>query len=219
MPKQPSPSRPAPLADLVVERPVAIRRTVYDSLREELLSGRLAAGSRLVEGQLAERIGVSRTPIREALHLLEREGLVEPIPRGGYRVKTVSWAEVEEICEIRALNEGLAARWAIARMGAEDLRALEECVARSEAEARAGQTRHFADRDAEFHELLARASGSARLAELCQTLRRHMLLYRVESLRSPETVRLAVAGHRRLLDRLRHRDVPGAEAAIRQHLA
>ena len=91
--------------DLTIEAPVSIRQKVYDFLRNQILSNHIAAGERLVEGRLAGQINVSRTPIREALHKLEMEGLIESIPRVGYRVKELRWEDVEELCEIRAVNE------------------------------------------------------------------------------------------------------------------
>lgn len=206
------------LDGLTVERPVAMRRRVYDSLRDRILRGRIPPSTRLVEARLAQEIGASRTPVREALHLLEREGLVEAFPRGGYRVRGIAWSEVEEICEIRVLNETLAARWAIERMDETDRAALEENVARSEAALRDDRWDSFAEYDGEFHEILVRASRSPRLLELCQTLRRHMLLYRAESLADPDAVSLALEGHRRIAARIRARDREGVAAAIRRHL-
>jgi len=95
-----------------IKDPVSIRERVYEVIRNDILNGRIPPGERLVENRLAEEIHTSRTPVREALHMLEREGLLESIPRVGYRVKQIHWDEVEEICEIRAVNETLAARWA-----------------------------------------------------------------------------------------------------------
>lgn len=207
-----------PLSGLSLDRPVAIRKKVYEHLRANILAGRIAPATRLVEARLAEGIGVSRTPIREALHMLEMEGLLEGSPRGGYRVRGIEWSEVEEICEIRAVTETLAARWAIARLRAEDMAALEGNVARCEAELNDGRTGGFPDLDAEFHDILVRASGSRRLQELCQSLRQHMLLYRVESLYLPEVARTAAEGHRRILETIRARDVDGVADAIREHL-
>ncbi len=206
------------LAGLVVERPVSMRHRVYESLRDRILRGEIPARTRLVEGRLSQEIGASRTPVREALHLLEREGLVESFPRGGYRVRGIEWSEVEEICEIRVSSETLAARWAIERMGAADLAALEGNVGRAEVELREGRWDQFAERDGEFHEILVRASGSRRLLELCRTLRRHMLRYRVESLGEPEAVSIALGGHRRIVRCVREKDAAGAAGAIRRHL-
>jgi DNA-binding GntR family transcriptional regulator len=203
---------------LSLEKPVSIREKVYAVVREDILNGRFSPGERMVETRLAEEIHTSRTPVREALHMLEREGLLEAIPRVGYRVRQMSWSEVEEICGIRAVNEILAARWAMERITHDELRALDENIAISKKEIEEGNLRSFVERDAEFHEILARASGSKRLLELCQLLRRHMLRYRVKSLYLKETALQALLGHSRILDCLRKRDKKGIERAIREHL-
>lgn len=201
-----------------IKDPVSIREKVYEVIRNDILNGRIPAGERLIENRLAEEIHTSRTPVREALHMLEREGLLESIPRVGYRVKQIHWDEVEEVCEIRAVNETLAARWAMDRITHQELQALEENLVLSEREVKAGNPKAFVELDAEFHEILARASGSGRLLELCQLLRRHMLRYRMESLFLAETAIQAMAGHRRILECLRRKDRKGIEAAIRGHL-
>lgn len=201
-----------------IKEPVSIRERVYEVIRNDILNGRIPAGERLIENRLAEEIHTSRTPVREALHLLEREGLLESIPRVGYRVKRLQWDEVEEICEIRAVNETLAARWAMERITPQELQALEQNVILSEREVKAGNPKFFVEKDAEFHEILARASGSGRLLEMCQLLRRHMLRYRIESLYMAETAITAVEGHRRILECVRRKDRKGIEVAIREHL-
>ena len=204
--------------DLIIEHPVSIRQKVYNYLRNQILSNHIPAGTRLVEGRIARQINVSRTPIREALHILEMEGLIESFPRVGYRVKELKWEDVEELCEIRAVNEILAARWAMQRIGPEQLAAMKASIDAAEAEIQEGQPELFVERDAEFHEMLAKASGSKRLLELCQMFRRHMLRYRIESLYVAEAGLRAVAGHRRILSCLETKDHVGIEAAIRDHL-
>ena len=199
--------------------PVSIREKVYRAVRNEILNGNIAPGERMIETRLAQQIKTSRTPVREALHMLEREGLLEAIPRVGYRVKQMSWGEVEEICEIRAVNEVLAARWAMKRISAKELQALEKNIEQGEREVRMGNPKAFVDRDEEFHEILARASGSERLLELCEQLRRHMLRYRIESLYLPETALQAIADHRLILACVRAKDEQGIDAVIRGHLA
>jgi DNA-binding GntR family transcriptional regulator len=204
--------------DLIIEHPVPIRQKVYDYLRNQILSNHIPAGTRLVEGRIARQIRVSRTPVREALHNLEMEGLIESFPRAGYLVKELKWEDVEELCEIRAVNEILAARWAMRRIIPEQIEAMKAGLDAAEAEIRAGRPELFVERDAEFHEMLVKASGSRRLLELCQMLRRHMLRYRVESLYVAEAGLRAIAGHRRIITCLETKDDIGIEAAIRDHL-
>ncbi|OGP53531.1 MAG: hypothetical protein A2Y65_11965 [Deltaproteobacteria bacterium RBG_13_52_11] len=203
---------------LVIKEGKTIRRRVHDYLREQLLRGEFPPHQRLIETKIAQEIGVSRTPVREALHSLELEGLIKSIPRVGYAVKPISEEELEEICEIRAANECLAARWAVKRITPKELQALEKNLSVSEAEVRRGSPRSFVERDAEFHEILARASGSDRLLELCQMLRRHMLRYRIESIFREGSALQAIEGHQRIVDCLKKKDEEGVDRAIRNHL-
>lgn len=203
---------------VVIRHPVSIREKVYAAIRNDVLNGRIPPGARMVETRLAKQIKTSRTPVREALHMLEMEGLLEAIPRVGYRVKRIEWDEVEEICEIRTVNETLAARWAMNRITPKEVRALEANLAVAEAEAKQGTPKSFVELDAEFHETLARASGSRRLLELCQMLRRHMLRYRIESIFHEENVLRAIKGHRAIVACIKRKDKDGIEMAIRKHL-
>ncbi|RJQ57893.1 MAG: GntR family transcriptional regulator [Desulfobacteraceae bacterium] len=197
---------------------VSIRERVYEYIRNRILSGQISPSTRVIETKLAREIGTSRTPVREALHLLESEGLLESIPRVGYRVKEIKSDDVEEICEIRVINETLACRWAMERMRPEALKAIEKNLETAKDEAEAGRPETFVEHDAEFHELLVRASGSRRLLELCQMLRRHMLRYRIESLYLSEIVFRAIDGHRRILDCLKAKDPERIEDVVREHV-
>jgi len=172
----------------------------------------------MIEAQLAQQIKASRTPVREALHMLSMEGLLQAIPRVGYRVKQIRWEELEEITQIRVVNEILAARWALDRITPKEIQALDQNLADAEQALKGGNPKAFVEYDADFHEILVRASGSERLLELCQLLRRHMLRYRIESLYLPEVVLGAIDGHRRIVDCIKSRDSGGIEIAIRNHL-
>ena len=203
---------------LVIEKPLSIRDQVYTRIKDLILRGTLVPGERIIENQLAKQIGVSRTPVREALHVLEKEGLLEALPRVGYQVKETQWEEVEEICEIRKVIETLAARWAMQRLTPEQLLSLEHNLDEVEAEAKRGHPETFVELDADFHDTIARASGSRRLVEICQILRRHMNLYRIESVYEPENAMRANAAHRRILECLKNKDGECIEAAIHDHL-
>jgi GntR family transcriptional regulator, rspAB operon transcriptional repressor len=202
---------------VTIRNPVSIREKVYQVIRENILDGRFLPGERMVETRLASDIHTSRTPVREALHILEREGLLESIPRVGYRVRKMRWSEVEEICEIRVVNETLAARWAMERMTSEEIQALQQNIDHSK-KAVTEDPKSFVEWDSEFHEILARASGSRRLLELCQLLRRHMLRYRMKSLYLGETAHDAIEGHSRIYQCLKKKDQAGIERVIREHL-
>jgi GntR family transcriptional regulator, rspAB operon transcriptional repressor len=203
---------------LIITDSVSIRRKVHNYVREQILSGEIEAGERLIETKIAAEIGTSRTPVREALHSLEMEGLIESIPRVGYAVKPISDKEVEEICDIRTAIEGLAAGWALQKAQEKVVKELRKNVATAEERLARGQITDFIDLDAQFHEIIAKHSGSTRLLELAQTLRRHMLRYRTQSIYSPENVTQAIEGHKRIIAALEAGDADAVRQAVSFHL-
>lgn len=203
---------------LIIDQPVPMRKKVYEHLRDQILNHTIETSSRLVEAQIAREIGISRTPVREALHLLEKDGFVESIPRVGYRVKNLALKELDEIIEIRRVNETLACQWALIRINAKTIKSLENNIAKAQNALDKGEPDQFLGYDEEFHEILVKAAGSKHLLELCQTLRRLMLRYRSESLRSAPTVKEALDGHRRILECLKNKDEKGLISALMDHL-
>jgi DNA-binding GntR family transcriptional regulator len=209
---------PFPTVNFKIEPSVSIRDKVYNHLKQQILKSQIPNDAILVEARLAEQIGISRTPIREALHFLEKEGLLETIPRVGYRVRKVDWDEVEEIVEIRRVVETLAAKWASYRIKPEKVEALEQNLSDAESIIQSGQLDLFPELDARFHEILAGASGSKRLMDLIHALRSDMLRYRMKSLHRVDTAAIALSGHRRIFKSLIDKDEAGIEAAVRDHL-
>ncbi|OGP69768.1 MAG: hypothetical protein A2169_03180 [Deltaproteobacteria bacterium RBG_13_47_9] len=182
------------------------------------MSGEIPPHHHLIENKIANEIGTSRTPVREALHSLELEGLIESIPRVGYVVKSINEAEVEEICEIRAAIEGVAARWAMEKAPQKLIEELRKNISVSEEKAVHGDPRTFIDLDAQFHEIIAGLSGSKRLQELAQTLRRHMLRYRIQSIYLMDNVLRAIQGHQGILEAIEKGDLEEVSRAIKCHL-
>ena len=203
---------------LVIKSEKTIRRKIYEHLREQLLSGKIQPHQHLIEAKIARDIGTSRTPVREALHSLELEGLIESIPRVGYVVKPISEQEVEEICEIRAAIEGLAARWAMEKAHGKLVIELEKNISIAEDKVSKGDVRVFVDMDARFHEIISKFSGSQRLLELAQTLRRHMLRYRIQSIYSVDNVLRAIDGHKRILRAIQKQNLEEINKAIQHHM-
>ena len=203
---------------LVIKNTKSIRRKIYDHLREQLLNGEIPPRQHLVEAKIAKEIGTSRTPIREALHSLELEGLIESIPRVGYVVKAIDEDEVEEICEIRVAIEGVGAGWAMEKAPHRLIKDLRKNISMSEEKAAQGDPKAFVELDAQFHEIIARLSGSKRLQELGQTLRRHMLRYRVQSIYLTENVSRAIQGHKGILKAIEKGHSAEVNRAIKVHL-
>ena len=156
--------------------------------------------------------------MREALHSLELEGLIESIPRVGYVVKPISEQEVEEICEIRGAIEGLAARWAIEKAQGKLVAELGKNISASEDRVSKGDAKAFVELDAQFHEILSKCSGSQRLLELAQTLRRHMLRYRIQSIYSVDNVLRAIDGHKGIFRAIEKKNLEEVSKAIRHHM-
>ena len=203
---------------LVIKDTKTIRRRIYEHLREQLLNGERAPSEHLIEAKIAKEIGTSRTPVREALHSLELEGLIKSIPRVGYVVKPISEQEVEEICEIRMAIEGVAVRWAMEKAHKKLFEELKENISLSSQKVSKGDVRAFVELDVRFHEIIARYSGSQRLLELAQTLRRHMLRYRIQSIYSVDNVLRAIEGHQGILRAIGKRNLEGVNKAVRHHM-
>ena len=209
---------PVTAKNLIITDNTTIRKKVYSYVRDRVLSGKIAPGERLVETKIASEIGTSRTPIREAFHTLESEGLIDSIPRVGYVVRPISEEEVEEICAIRLVIESLAVRWAVQKAHRKLVKDLKKNMSRAEQLLEKKQYSNFAEVDAAFHEVIARCSGSDRLLELAQTLRKHMLRYRAKSIFSADTVVRAIAGHKAILAAIEDGNADAVEQAIKVHL-
>ncbi len=202
----------------IIEDNDTLRKKVLNYLREKILSGVMNPDERLIETKIAREIGVSRTPVREALHSLEQERLVKAIPRVGYVVTRMQEEEVEEICEIRVAVEGLAIRRAIERAQKRLAKALRKNILRQRSEISKGNLRAYVELDAQFHEVSAALSGSSRLLDMTQMLRRHMLRFRIQALYIIETALKSLKGHERILEAVENGDPKTAIIVLEQHL-
>jgi DNA-binding GntR family transcriptional regulator len=203
---------------LIIRPSKTIREKVYEYLREGILNGRINPGDRLVESDLANRIGTSRTPVREALHTLEREGLVESLHRVGYIVRPISELEVSELCEIRLSLEALALRWALNKDPDRLAQAMRENLSLCEQRMADGDLKAFVEMDAQFHDLISRTADSSRLMEMTNSIRRYMLRYRIHSIYSEDNVRRAIAGHKAVLNAVENGDKKAAQRALQAHI-
>jgi DNA-binding GntR family transcriptional regulator len=183
-----------------------------------ILTGRIGLGTRLVESTLAEEMGVSRTPIREALHKLDLEELVRSIPRVGYIVNDMTEYEIEDLFSTRTAIEQLAARWAIEKITPEELERLEENLKKADRIIKEGLTKKMIDLDTEFHEVICKASRSKRLYQISQMLRDHMLKFRIACLHVPEIAKRARDGHFEILKTIKLKDPQKTDDSILQHM-
>lgn len=196
-------------------------------LRERIFEGRYAPGARLAQAELSAELSLSRTPLREALRLLEEQGLVRTDERGGARVSTMGAAELLDALEFRQAVEGLAARLACARFAAArrgpsaGAAALEELRQLAESESRElfpGRERRFAQLSGRFHEGLLQASGNIFIQRQSGLVRMTEQLFRPAVLATPQAAAAAQAGHAALVVVLERGDADAAERLARQQL-
>lgn len=195
-----------------------LRKQVYSDLRMAILTGKIAPGTRLVESALAEEMGVSRTPIREALHKLDLEELVHSIPRVGYMVNDMTEYEIEDLFSTRIAIEQLAARWALEKITPEEIERIENNLKKADRILKNGMTRKMIDLDTEFHEIICKASRSKRLYQISQMLREHMLKFRIACLHLPEIAKRARDGHFEILKAIKSKDPRKTDDSILQHM-
>jgi DNA-binding GntR family transcriptional regulator len=198
------------------------RRLVDDAtqaLRGAILSGRLPTGARLRQTDLAAQLGISRTPIREALGKLEQEGLVELLPGGGVRVAVMDLPDAVELYDVREVLDGLAARGAAERAGPGALARLEKALGRmAQCLERQDANQWFAAHVA-FHEEIFRASGNRRLGAFLSVVRLSIRHFHPLLLTTERRLGRAWEEHRAILDAITARDAAGAERLARTHIA
>jgi DNA-binding GntR family transcriptional regulator len=160
-----------------VARPVPLRQSVYEALVELVIAGRLGPGQHLVETELARHLGVSRQPVREALHRLEAEGWVDLRPNQGAFVHVPTDQEVDELLDVRELLEVETARLAARAASEEQVARLRVICHEGEAAVEAGDTARFVSVNNEFHTALAEIAGNAVLRELGEIVGRRVRWY------------------------------------------
>ncbi|MBI2874989.1 MAG: GntR family transcriptional regulator, partial [Firmicutes bacterium] len=195
-----------------------LSRQVFDNLRKSILEGKLAPGVRLVERRLAEEMGTSRTPVREALGQLELEGLVYQSPRRGMVVAGLSREEIEEIFKIRAVLEGLAARLSAGILSPAGAARLLRLAAQVEEAASSGRRDKLHSTHLRLHEELARSAGSPRLFQMIHTLREYVGKFTEVSYEHPGRLAEALREHREIIEAIRDGCGPEAEEAMKRHI-
>lgn len=194
-----------------------LREIVADEIRTMILSGELQAGERLFEDRLAERLGVSRNPVREALRELESTGLVEVIARRGAYVSTFDPRAARQILELRQVLEAYAAELAAVNRTDDDLAAMRDCLARGRAATADGDLVTAAAHHRDFHRLVERASQNDYLEPTVGPLRHQteLVFSRLAKARGV----LSWDEHQHLLDAIERRDAVAAREATRHHMA
>lgn len=195
-----------------------LRDVVFNTLRYAILRGELKPGERLMEIQLANKLGVSRTPIREAIRKLELEGLVLMIPRKGAEVAEITEKSLRDVLEVRGSLEELAVDLACERITKEQLEELKEAASEFEEALKSGDLTEYAEADVRYHDVIYRATDNQRLVQLLYNLREQMYRYRVEYLKRQEVHQTLLKEHQYIIECIENRNKECAKAAIRMHI-
>ena len=203
---------------LAINDYLPLRDVVFITLRQAILKGELAPGERLMEIRLANMLGVSRTPIREAIRKLELEGLVVMIPRRGAEVAGISEKCLRDVLEVRRSLEELAMDLAVQRMDSGRMEELERAQAEFVEAISASDLIRIAQADENFHDVIYAGTENEKLVQMLNNLRDQMYRYRLEYIKDTGKRQILKVEHERMMDALRHRDRELAKRTAREHI-
>ena len=195
-----------------------LRDVVFNTLREAILKGELQPGERLMELQLAAKLGVSRTPIREAIRMLEQEGLAVTIPRKGAEVARMTEKDMEDVLQIRDALDELAASIACGQISQDELDELRRTMREFEESTKTGDIKRIAEADVKFHDIIYRATRNPKLENMLSNLREQMYRYRVEYLKDEKNYPVLFEEHSRIVEGLAAKDKDMLTAAMHEHV-
>ena len=195
-----------------------LRDVVFNTLRQAILIGELKPGERLMEIHLADRLGVSRTPIREAIRKLELEGLVVMIPRKGAQVAKITEKNLKDVLEVRRALDMLAVRLACERMNEDDKAALREACDEFAKVVKANDTKEITEADVRFHDVILKSTGNDRLIQLVNNLAEQMYRYRLEYIKDSAYHNRLVQEHAAIYQAIINQDAEKAADAVVLHI-
>ena len=195
-----------------------LREVVFLRLRQAILQGDLQPGERLMEIQLADQLGVSRTPVREAIRKLELEGLVSMKPRRGAEVASITIKDMQDVLEVRGSLEELAVELCCAKGDCSWIEELKKANKVFEAAVRSEELLIIADADVRFHDIIYKATGNKRLIQIINNLREQIYRYRLEYIKNDQARNELIEEHERIIGFISKKDKEGAKKAMRQHI-
>jgi DNA-binding GntR family transcriptional regulator len=206
------------LGGMHIAKRKSLLEEVYDSLKKSILHGKLKGGERLIEEQLAHQIGISRTPVREAFHKLERDELVTRLPKGGFAVREFTKEDVEEIFGIRSALESYAVFLATLHISPERISTLEKKIEETEKVMKSRDNDKVIRLHTEFHDLLYKSCKSNKLIEMINNFRDYFYRYRPALLRTEKNIRDSIEDHRQMLEAMKKKNPRLVERLVRNHL-
>ena len=196
----------------------SLRGQVFQEIREDILKGKFKENEELREATLGKELGVSRTPVREALRQLELEGLVHIIPNKGAYVTGITEKDVHDIYMTRSMLEGLCARWAAEHISEEQIQEMEEVLLLTEYHLDRGNAEQLAELDGKFHEVLYVASQSRILRHILSDFHKYVQVARKRSVKKEDRAKKSLEEHREILNALRTGDADRAEELAHIHI-
>lgn len=206
------------LAPIQLDTYRSLREVVSDALRQAIKDGRLSPGQRLREITLADTLGVSRTPIREAIRQLEQEGFVVMVPRRGTYVADISLKDIAQVFEIRGALEELAAGLAAEWITTEELECLERILVEINGYIERDEFERIVDADVRFHDVLYQASRNQRLVDILHNLREQMLRFRSISMHYPGRLTATWEEHRQMVENIAAHNSSMARKVAKRHM-
>jgi DNA-binding GntR family transcriptional regulator len=191
---------------------------VLEKLKNAIIQGHLPAGNRVVESRIAEALGISRTPVREAIHKLEREGLLKKLPQGGFLVAGLTREDIEETFGIRSVLESYAAKLAAMNHQADEIDPLERKIDEFEVALDEGRMEKLLRINTEFHDLLYALSRSPRLIKMINDLREQIYRFRGIILKMEKMAKVSNQDHKKMLSAMKKRDAERVELLVREHI-
>lgn len=195
-----------------------LRDVVFNTLREAILKGELKPGERLMELQLAAKLGVSRTPIREAIRMLEQEGLAVTIPRKGAEVAKMTEKDMEDVLQIREALDELAAKIACEQISEEQLEELVATMHEFEESTKTDNVKKIAEADVKFHDIIYQSTGNQKLVNMLNNLREQMYRYRVEYLKDENNYPTLMKEHKDIVEGLVRKNKTQVTETMHQHV-
>ncbi len=200
-----------------------LSKKVYRILKARIIKGDLAQGIKLFEGKIAEQLGISRTPVREALRELAAEGFVKTSPNQGVMVNNISFEDVREVLQIRGVLEGLAIRLATEKITQEEIKKLENIIEEmnnysSNNSNMSNDILVYSKLDAKFHNLIFNICTNRRLKSVYNNLKDLVERFRIKAFSIPGTVAISINEHREILDALKKGDSALADRLSQKHM-
>lgn len=204
--------------ELNMDEYLPLRDVVFKTLRRAILTGELKPGERLMEIHLAQKLGVSRTPIREAIHKLEQESLVTMMPRRGAVVAEISEKGLRDVLEVRRALDTFCAEVACDRITDEAKEELKVACKAFEDAVASGDITEIARADVAFHDIIIGATGNERMVMMINNLAEQMYRYRFEYIKDTSSHERLMKEHRKLMDAILSDNIIGARDAAREHI-